>query len=309
MIKGSYSFGSNKINLEKETNTFPNFNFKELVKKTGIRHIYRTNKNENSLTLAIDASKKVLKSINERVESLIFITQSPVSTIPSSGCLLHKELNLDEKCFVLDINQGCSAFPYALTIAINLIKNDQFKNCLIVSSETYTKYIDKNDRVCMPIFSDAASAIFVDKNSAPTMLSSIFLTDGNGAKNLCLKNKNDKSNLFMHGANVFAFTATKVPYATNYLLEKANLKMSDIKFFFYHQASAIVLDTIRKELDISKEIFFYDIESMGNTVSSTIPISLILSEERKNFPKKKPILMMGFGVGYSLSGGIFIFDQ
>ena len=97
------------------------------------------------------------------------------------------------------------------------------------------KYIDKNDRVCMPIFSDAASAIFIDKNSAPTMLSSIFLTDGSGAKYLCLKNKNDKSSLFMHGANVFTFTATKVPYATNYLLEKANLKISDIKFFFYQR--------------------------------------------------------------------------
>ena len=308
MINGSYSFGSNKIDLKKETSSFTNFSFDALFKKTGIKYIYRTNENENTLTLAVDASKKVLKNIDEKVESLIFITQSPVSSIPSSGSLLHKELNLSEKCFVLDVNQGCSAFPYALTIAINLIKNDQFKNCLIVTSETYTKHIDKNDRVCMPIFSDAASAIFVNKNSIPKQLSSIFLTDGNGAKNLCLKNNNNKSNLFMHGANVFTFTASKVPYATNYLLEKANLKLNDIKFFFYHQASAIVLDTIRKELDIPKEIFFYDIESMGNTVSSTIPISLILSEKKKNIPRKHPILMMGFGVGYSLSGGIFIFD-
>lgn len=308
MINGSYSFGSNKIDLKKETSSFTNFSFDALFKKTGIKYIYRTNENENTLTLAVDASKKVLKNIDEKVESLIFITQSPVSSIPSSGSLLHKELNLSEKCFVLDVNQGCSAFPYALTIAINLIKNDQFKNCLIVTSETYTKHIDKNDRVCMPIFSDAASAIFVNKNSIPKQISSIFLTDGNGAKNLCLKNNNNKSNLFMHGANVFTFTASKVPYATNYLLEKANLKLNDIKFFFYHQASAIVLNTIRKELDIPKEIFFYDIESMGNTVSSTIPISLILSEKKKNIPRKQPILMMGFGVGYSLSGGIFIFD-
>ena len=308
MINGSYSFGSNKIDLKKETSSFTNFSFDALFKKTGIKYIYRTNENENTLTLAVDASKKVLKNIDEKVESLIFITQSPVSSIPPSGSLLHKELNLSEKCFVLDVNQGCSAFPYALTIAINLIKNDQFKNCLIVTSETYTKHIDKNDKVCMPIFSDAASAIFVNKNSIPKQLSSIFLTDGNGAKNLCLKNNNNKSNLFMHGANVFTFTASKVPYATNYLLEKANLKLNDIKFFFYHQASAIVLDTIRKELDIPKEIFFYDIESMGNTVSSTIPISLILSEKKKNIPRKQPILMMGFGVGYSLSGGIFIFD-
>jgi len=308
MINGSYAFGSNKINLEKETSSFENFNFKELLKKTGIKNIYRSNENENSLTLAIDASKKVLKNINEKIESLIFITQSPVSLIPSSGNLLHKELNLNEECFVLDVNQGCSSFPYALTLAINLIKNNQFKNCLIISSETYTKHIDKNDRVCMPIFSDAASAIFINKNCIPKMLSSIFLTDGKGAKNLCLKNQNNKQSLFMNGSNVFTFSATKVPYATNLLLKKANLKMNDIKLFFYHQASAIVLDTIQKKLNIPKENFFYEIESMGNTVSSTIPISLILSNQRKKIPKKQPILMMGFGVGYSLSGGIFIFD-
>ena len=308
MINGSYFFGSNKINLENETKSFKNFNFEELFKKTGIRFIYRANENETSLSLAVNAVNKLQENINSKeIDSLIFVSQSPVSTIPSAGSLLHKQLGLKNECFVLDIVQGCSGFPYALSIAVNFLKNKQFKNCLIVCSETYTKYIDKSDRISMPIFSDAASAIFIDQDTAPKMLSSYFLTDGNGAKNLCLKNNNNKSNLFMHGANVFTFTASKVPYATNYLLEKANLKLNDIKFFFYHQASAIVLNTIRKELDIPKEIFFYDIESMGNTVSSTIPISLILSEKKKNIPRKQPILMMGFGVGYSLSGGIFKF--
>ena len=107
MINGSYSFGSNKIDLKKETSSFTNFSFDDLFKKTGIRHIYRTNENENTLTLAVDASKKILRNIDEKIESLIFITQSPVSLIPSSGSLLLKELNLSEECFVLDINQGC----------------------------------------------------------------------------------------------------------------------------------------------------------------------------------------------------------
>ena len=56
------------------------------------------------------------------------------------------------------------------------------------------------------------------------------------------------------------------------------------------------------------QISFHNIEFIGNTVSSTIPISLIMAEEQKIIPKKKPIMLMGFGVGYSLSGGIFIFD-
>ena len=43
-------------------------------------------------------------------------------------------------------------------------------------------------------------------------------------------------------------------------------------------------------------------------MSSTIPIALIKAENEKIIPKKEPVLIMGFGVGYSLSGGIFIFD-
>ena len=112
----------------------------------------------------------------------------------------------------------------------------------------------------------------------------------------------------MDGANVFVFTAENVPYATNYLLKKANLKIEDIKLFIFHQASAIVLDTIRSKLKIPKEKFYYNIELLGTTVSSTIPISLIMAEKEKKIPKKEPILIMGFGVGYSLSGGIFSFD-
>jgi|TARA_B100001964_G_C14175868_1_gene573795 3-oxoacyl-[acyl-carrier-protein] synthase-3 len=306
MINGSYFFGSNKINLENETKSFKNFNFTELFKKTGIRYVYRTNENETSLSLAVNAVKELQKNINSKeIDSLIFVSQSPVSTIPSAGSLLHKQLELKNECFVLDVVQGCSGFPYALSIAVNFLKNKQFKNCLIVCSETYTKYIDKSDKVSMPIFSDAASAIFVDQDSAPKMLSSYFLTDGNGAKNLCL---NEDKNLFMHGANVFTFTADKVPLATNRLLEKAKLNIDDVKFFIFHQASAVVLDTIKKKLNIPDQKFYYNIESIGNTVSSTIPIALIMAEKEERIPKKEPILIMGFGVGYSLSGGIFIFD-
>ena len=308
MISGSYSFGANKINLENEIPSFKGPNFKKLFEKTGIKYIYRTKKEETTLTLAVDASKKLLKNVDEKVESLIFVSQSPVSTIPAAGCLLHKELNLNKECFVLDLIQGCSGFPYALTTAVNLINNGLFKNCLIVTSETYTKYIDKDNRACLPIFSDAASSIFLNKKSLPRILSSFFLTDGGGAQNLCLTTKDNKKNLFMHGTNVFTFTSENVPYATNRLLEKANLKIEDIKLFIFHQASTVVLNTIRDKLKIPKEKFYHDIESLGNTVSSTIPIALIKAEKEKKIPKKEPILIMGFGVGYSLSGGIFIFD-
>ena len=308
MIKGAYTFGSKKIDLAKEFDLLGKLKFEDLFKKTGIKNIYRTEENENSLTLAIDASQKIIKNLNEKIESLLFVSQSHVSSIPASGCLLHEKLNLDKECFVLDIVQGCSGFPYALLTATNLINSNQFKNCLIVCSETYTKYIDKKDATCAPIFSDAASAFFINKENIPKILSSYSYTDGAGAKNLCIEKKNGKNFLFMHGAKVFTFTAEKIPAATNILLERAKLKMKDVKYFIFHQASSIVLKTIKDKLQIPENIFFNDIEAFGNTVSSTIPIALIIAEQKKIIPKKEPILIMGFGVGYSLCGGIFIFD-
>ena len=309
MIKGAYSFGSIKVDLSKELEITGKIKFQDIYKKTGIKTIYRAGDEENTLTLAIDASKKVLKNIDDEIDSLIFVTQSPISSIPSSGSILHEKLNLKKECYVLDITQGCSGFPYALITAINLIKNNEFKNCLIVCSETYTKYIKKNERSTAPIFSDAASAFYINKKNLPSILSTFFYTDGSGEKNLCLKEdeKGDR-NLYMNGTNVFTFTAEKVPFATNKILEKANLKIEEIKYFIFHQASSIVLTTIKDKLKIKNDLFFNDIEEFGNTVSSTIPIALIQLEEKKILPKKQPVLIMGFGVGYSLCGGVFIFD-
>ena len=309
MIKGAYSFGSIKVDLSKELEITGKIKFQDIYKKTGIKTIYRAGDEENTLTLAVDASKKVLKNIDDEIDSLIFVTQSPISSIPSSGSILHEKLNLKKECYVLDITQGCSGFPYALITAINLIKNNEFKNCLIVCSETYTKYIKKNDRSTAPIFSDAASAFYINKKNLPSILSTFFYTDGSGEKNLCLKEdeKGDR-NLYMNGTNVFTFTAEKVPFATNKILEKANLKIEEIKYFIFHQASSIVLTTIKDKLKIKNDLFFNDIEEFGNTVSSSIPIALIQLEEKKILPKKQPVLIMGFGVGYSLCGGVFIFD-
>ena len=162
MIKGAYSFGSIKVDLSKQFDISGNIKFEDIYKKTGIKTIYRASEEENSYA-SNRRFKKALKLVDEEVDSLIFVSQSHISSIPSSGSILHEKLNLKKECFVLDVTQGCSGFPYAMITAINLIKNKEFKNCLIVCSETYTKHINKSDRSTAPIFSDAASAFFINK--------------------------------------------------------------------------------------------------------------------------------------------------
>ena len=306
MIKGSHIFGSKKINIKQRFKYLGKKKLNDLIDKTGINFIYEAGKKEDSLTLAIKATKKILKKTNEDVECVIFISQSHVSTIPPSGPLLHSKVGLKKECAVIDLVQGCSSFPYALTMAVNMINSKTFKNCLIVSSEVYTKFIEKNNRSCASIFSDAASAIFLNSKNLPRVLSSVFYTDGSGKDKLF---KSQKNKIIMKGADVFTFTIKEVPTAVNELLQRAKLNIDQIDMFFFHQASDVVLNSLRKKLLIPKNKFFKDFADIGNTVSSTIPISLILGNKRNLLKYNKPIMLLGFGVGYSLSGGIFCFDK
>ncbi len=310
MIIGEISLGSKKIDLHLRKNFNDQKKFQKIYQKTGIKTVYEASNEENSLTLATKVGKKILKKIDKKIESLFFVSQSHISSIPSSSSLLQSKLNLSNECFTMDIVQGCSGFPYAYLTAINLIKGGAINNSLIICSETYRKFISKKNHTCGTVFSDGATAFFLNKRNLPKILSSYTYSDGDGAKNLCLKKiSNSRKELFMHGSNVFTFTNQNVPLIVDKLLKKAKLKITDIEYFIFHQASSIVLRTLREKLKIPKKKFYDNFKNIGNTVSSTIPIAIIESYKKNKLPKKKPILIIGFGVGYSACGGIFIFDN
>ena len=116
-----------------------------------------------------------------------------------------------------DINQGCSGFIYALDVAKNLMKgNKSYKHGLIVLSDTYTKFISKNNTSCKPIFSDASSSILIKKISKEFLGSSDFGTDGSGAMSLKLSN----NEIFMDGAKIAIFSLSRIPTFIKSFLKK-----------------------------------------------------------------------------------------
>ena len=175
-----------------------------------------------------------------------------------------RDYNFPMKCFTLDLIQGCSSFPYAFFLANRYLNEKIFKNCLILSSETYRDYIVKKNRSCDPIFSDAASAIYIDNKTKIDVLAETYLTDGMGSKNL-IKTKNK---LFMNGPAIFFFTKKHVPLAVNDLLQKSKLNISEIDYFYFHQASKLVIDNLKSILKIPDSKVHYNLENIGNTVTT-----------------------------------------
>lgn len=53
--------------------------------------------------------------------------------------------------------------------------------------------------------------------------------------------------------------------------------MDNIDLFIFHQANQFILEHLREKIKIPKDKFYISIENFGNTVSSSIPIALLLT--------------------------------
>ena len=318
--KIEYVFASTEVNNDHFKNLFPEYDFERFEKKVGIKSRYRCNSDENILTLAKQSCEKLFIHSNvkkENIQFLILCTQSPEFNIPTNSCVLQKELGLSNSIGTFDYNLGCSGYIYGLSIAKGLINSGQVENVLLVTSETYSKYIHQEDLLNQLIFSDSSSATLIEKSDEDGINEFIFGTDGSGYEKLIVRNnffnksinpktsiyngfnKYTDNNLYMDGPSIFNFTIQTIPRLLLDTLEKNNILVKEVDFFILHQANRFLIESIRKFANIGKDKFIIDMENYGNTVSSSIPIALKNTLLEHNNPRN--IILCGFGVGLSWS--------
>jgi len=289
----------------------PDWIIDDIEKKTGVESRRISSKKQTALDLAEHSCRKLINSgLNTKdIDFIILVTQSADYALPTSACILQDRLGVDS-CIAFDINLGCSGFVYGLAISSSLISSGLANQGILVCADTYTKYIDRHDRTCRPLFSDAASATHVSVSNSDSIGPFELGSDGSGFDKLIVPSsglredlhKKQANKLYMSGADVFMFTMDRVPKAVNSLLLKSNKKIEDIDLFIFHQASKLVLDSIIRHLDLPKNKVFLNMKNIGNTVSSSIPIALNDAIKDNRVNSGDLIMLVGFGVGYSWGG-------
>ncbi len=307
---------SNK-ELERE---FPEWNAQKIEQKTGIRERHIANENETALDLGLRAAVKLLDNYDkEKIDLLLFCTQSPDYYLPTSACILQDKLGLRTDVGAFDFNLGCSGFIYGLAIAKSFIRTGIASNVLLITSETYTKHIHPKDKGNRTIFGDGAAATIIERSERKGILEFSLGTDGSGYKNLIvpnggLRNRYDinakeiddgsgsirtENNLYMNGPEIFNFTIEAVPVVVNQCLEKNQTNLSEIDYVIFHQANLFMIEYLRKKINIPKEKFYMNMLHTGNTVCATIPIALKDCLDNKIIKEGDRVLLVGYGVGYS----------
>jgi len=314
--------------LEKEYAS-PSWTAAKIYRKTGIksRHIA---KDELASDLAVEAGKKLFAEHGispSEIDFLLLCTQSPDYYLPTTACIVQDRLGIPTTAGAFDYNLGCSGYIYGLAAAKGLLSAGIAKSVLLITAETYTKHIHPMDRSTRTVFGDGASATLIKEEDISKIGQFVLATDGKGAPNLIVPtgamanprteetakenedaNGNIRSmdNIYMNGPEIYAFTLRGVPDLIEKTLIKNNITMDRIDYVILHQANRLVLESLREKLEIPEEKYCIDVEDIGNTVSSTIPIALRRAID-KNIPQAKngsKILIAGFGVGYSLGATV-----
>ena len=296
----------------------------KIEEKTGIRRRHLASDQECASDLAVVAAAKLFASgacqLGD-IDYLLFCTQSPDFFLPTTACLLQDRLKLRTTCGALDFNLGCSGFVYGLGLAKGLIESGQAAKVLLLTAETYSKFMHPLDRSTRTLFGDAAAATLVAATEADKELIGPFVygTDGSGANNLIVPtggmrqarlpeaeaetdasgNLRTVNHLSMNGPEIFQFTLRVVPRLVHDLLERAGRSIAEIDRFVFHQANAYMLDHLRKHLKLPPEKFSLCLAHCGNTVSSTIPIALHEDDAGGALKDGDLVMLVGFGVGYS----------
>ncbi|MET3979699.1 3-oxoacyl-[acyl-carrier-protein] synthase-3 [Mucilaginibacter sp. UYP25] len=326
----SYHLPQNQLDNAALSVLFPEWPVEKIANKIGIdtRHIAAAD--EFASDMAIAAAQKLFARYNispAEIDFVLYCTQSPDYFLPTTACILQDRLNIPVNAGALDFNLGCSGYIYGLALAKGLISAGIAQNILLLTSETYSKFIHRGDKGNRTIFGDAATATLVSTNGFAAIGQFELGTDGKGAENLIVRqgavrypdkntesvndaygNEQSPGTLFMDGPEIFAFTSRAVPALIKDTLVKNMLDKTEIGQFILHQANRYMLEHLRKKMEIPTENFFIYMAKIGNTVSSSVPIALYEAMKEKPAGPRANWLLAGFGVGYSWGATVITFS-
>ena len=325
----SYYLPERVVSNEELVKEFPEWSVDKVALKVGVDSRHLAAEDETAGDMAEKAARRLFEDYQidpKSIDFLMLCTQSSDYFLPSTACILQNRLGIPTSAGAFDYNLGCSGCIYGMAMAKGLIAAGIAKNVLLLTGETYNKYLHPSDKSNRSIFGDGAAACLISTEGFAEIGEFSLGTDGSGADNLIVKTGAARQReltgkfvedeeghiwyddfLYMNGGSIFNFTLDTVPVMMTQILEKNKLAKDDIDYYVFHQANKFMLNTIRKVCVLSKDKFYVNLSNTGNTVSSTVLIGLKDCIDQHIINAGDRVMISGFGVGLSWGGTILLF--
>ena len=319
------------INNYEYTEFFPKEEVKKVVDKVGIYERRFADEQTCSSDLCFAAAERLISDNNidrDEIDLLIFISQTPDYRMPATSVTLQHRLGLSQSCIAFDINLGCSAFIYGLSVTYGMMQNGSIRKALILDGETRSKVYSPKDRRSAFLFGDAGAAALVEcdekfggsyfsLNSDGSRAELIMIPAGgyrHPSSTQTLKEKvvDEYGNIrsdeqgYMKGEDVFNFVIKEIPRDIKNTLAFAEANAEDLDYIVFHQANNFINSYIAKKMKLNADKIPSTIEKYGNTSSVSVPLTIV-DQLKDKLEGQKKLLLSAFGVGMTWATGIVSF--
>lgn len=310
------------LTLEDGARVFGEAEIRKIRESTGVRSRHVISPGICTSDLCFAAAERLLADMGwnrDSVDALIFVSQTPDYFVPATSCSLQARLGLAKHCAAFDVNLGCSGYIYGLWLASQLMAGGSIRRLLLLVGDT-SSFVSPLDRSTAMLFGDAGTvtALERDDNARPWVFE--VGTDGNGQNHLIVPaggrrqpstestrqrtereggNIRSDEDLFMNGAEVFAFTLREVPPLVKSVLSNADWSLESVDAFVMHQANRFMLHHLAKKMKLPMDKVVVALEEYGNTSSASVPLAMTHALANKLKSSELRLLLAGFGVGWS----------
>jgi len=310
---------SHIIDNANDNKDFPKDEVRKIIAIAGVKKRRVSDGKVCSSDMCLQAADDLLAKLDwerDTIDALIMVTQSPDYFLPSTSCLLHRDLGLSDNCATFDVGLGCSGYPYGLWLASMMI-NSGLSRVLVLHGETPSLITSSDDRATSMLFGDAGTATAVEKEPGAEPWYFKLHTDGTGYDDLIIpaggfRNRFDKDSrehyLHMNGSGLFNFTIKRVPPLISRTLEMGGLEVDDVDYYVFHQSNQFMMKHLVKKCGLPAERTPIILDEYGNSGGPSVPLTITQAVCKSKIPKKLSLMLIGYGVGLSWGSGLVSID-
>jgi hypothetical protein len=317
----------NRLELSDLADLYGEETVAKIMKVTGIRRVSVAPKGTTTADYCTAAAKYLMQEQNidpQTIDGLVFVTETPDYIIPHTSAILQERLGLPNRALAFDINYGCAGYVYGIFQASLLIESGYCRRVLLCAGDTLSHYVNPADKAVRMVLGDGGSATLVEADENGRNSAFSFYTDGSRAENLMIPagasrmprepgvtdvlhtdadgNARTDEDFYMNGLEVMGFALNETLASIRETAERMKWELSEVELLALHQANALIVQYITKQLKLLKERAPIAVGDTGNASSASIPIMLTSTFGGKTLDFTK-VLACGFGTGLSCAGG------
>jgi 3-oxoacyl-[acyl-carrier-protein] synthase III len=261
---------------------------RNLCASVGLDQVYRCTPEQTAGDPCLAAARQLhreLRRTSETIDGVFEVTRTPDYFVPTTACIIRRELNLKDDCIAFDIGMSCSGYGRRLGTAEQFNASGNCKRVLLLAGDTIIRLISSEDKSVSVLFGDAGSPSAREHDPEASPIAFVGGSDGGGAVDLIVPagvfrsptvqecESRCSANLYMDGISVFNFVLKRILTLLEAVLTERGWKPEEVDLFLIHQPNALLLKSLAKKLAIEGRLPL-NVGKYGNTSMTSIRLPM-----------------------------------